>query len=152
MQAEAAKAEAAKAEAAQAEAAKAEAVKAEAAKAEAAKAEAAQAEAAKAEAAKAETAKAEAAQAEAAKAEAAKVAAIPWSPTSALDQVKAIQGLLRDLKYYRGPLDGDPGPATRAAIRDYQRANGDKETGEPSKALFDSLKEKRALSVSSTPG
>jgi peptidoglycan hydrolase-like protein with peptidoglycan-binding domain len=58
--------------------------------------------------------------------------------------VKAIQSLLRELKFYRDALDGDPGPATRAAIREYQRAYGEKETGEPSKALFDSLQEKRA--------
>ena len=35
--------------------------------------------------------------------------------------------------------------ATHAAIRDYQHMAGLKETGEPSKALFESLKEMRDL-------
>jgi hypothetical protein len=39
------------------------------------------------------------------------------------------------------------GPATRAAIRDYERSLGIAQTGEPSKALFDSLKEMRGLTA-----
>ena len=39
------------------------------------------------------------------------------------------------------------GPATRAAIRDYERSLGVAQTGEPSKTLFDSLKEMRGLTV-----
>ena len=39
------------------------------------------------------------------------------------------------------------GPATRAAIRDFERSLGLAQTGEPSKTLFDSLKEMRGLTA-----
>jgi peptidoglycan hydrolase-like protein with peptidoglycan-binding domain len=64
-------------------------------------------------------------------------------PTSTADQVTTIQRLLRDLNFLRDPSDGLYGPATRAAILDYERTAGLAQTGEPSKALFDSLKETR---------
>jgi peptidoglycan hydrolase-like protein with peptidoglycan-binding domain len=64
-------------------------------------------------------------------------------PTSTADQVTAIQRLLRDLNLLRDPPDGLFGPATRAAILDYERTAGLAQTGEPSKALFESLKETR---------
>ena len=66
-------------------------------------------------------------------------------PAATADQVKAIQGILGELKFYGAKADGQLGPATHTAIRDYQRASGLKESGEPSKALFDSLKEMRGL-------
>jgi peptidoglycan hydrolase-like protein with peptidoglycan-binding domain len=65
-------------------------------------------------------------------------------PTSTADQVTAIQRLLRDLNFLRDPTDGLYGPATRAAILDYERTAGLAQTGEPSKALFESLKETRS--------
>jgi peptidoglycan hydrolase-like protein with peptidoglycan-binding domain len=65
-------------------------------------------------------------------------------PTSTADQVTAIQRLLRDLNFLRDPADGLYGPAMRAAILDYERTAGLAQTGEPSKALFESLKEMRA--------
>jgi peptidoglycan hydrolase-like protein with peptidoglycan-binding domain len=64
-------------------------------------------------------------------------------PTSTVDQVTAIQRLLRDLNFSRDPPDGIYGPATRAAIVDYERTAGLAQTGEPSKALFESLKDMR---------
>lgn len=64
-------------------------------------------------------------------------------PTSIADQVTTIQRLLRDLNFLRDPSDGLYGPATRAAILDYERTAGLAQTGEPSKALFESLKETR---------
>jgi TPR repeat protein/peptidoglycan hydrolase-like protein with peptidoglycan-binding domain len=64
-------------------------------------------------------------------------------PTSIADQVTAVQRLLRDLNFSREPADGVYGPATRAAILDYERTAGLAQTGEPSKALFESLKEAR---------
>ena len=65
-------------------------------------------------------------------------------PEDRTDQVRAIQILLRELKFMdRGPT-GNLGPVTIGAIRDYQRTVGLPETGEASKALFDSLKETRA--------
>lgn len=104
--------------------------------------------------------KAEAAKADSAdKAQAAKVDAPPSPPVAAaateptldiwpsapVDQVKAIQTLLRDLNFSREAPDGVLGPATRSAIRDYERSLGLAQTGEPSKTLFDSLKEMRGL-------
>ena len=66
-------------------------------------------------------------------------------PTSGADQVRAIQTLLRELNFSQEAPDGRLGPATRTAIRDYERSLGLTQTGEPNKALFDSLKEMRAL-------
>lgn len=66
-------------------------------------------------------------------------------PASRLDQVKAVQTMLRDLRFYTKPIDGQASSATQTAIRDYQRTAGLKETGEVSKALFDSLQEMRKL-------
>ncbi len=68
-------------------------------------------------------------------------------PSVAVDQVKVIQTLLRDLNFSREAADGVLGPATRAAIRDYERSLGLAQTGEPSKTLFDSLREMRGLTV-----
>jgi localization factor PodJL len=93
--------------------------------------------------------KAEAAKPESAdKGQAAIAEPIPdaW-PNAAVDQVKAIQTLLRDLNFSREAPDGVLGPATRTAIRDYERSLGLAQTGEPSKTLFDSLKEMRGLTV-----
>jgi hypothetical protein len=71
----------------------------------------------------------------------------PW-PTDRTDQAKAIQILLRDLGFYSGTTYGTVGPATREAIRKFQLAAHEAETGEPSEMLFESLKKK---CVSSTP-
>ena len=68
-------------------------------------------------------------------------------PTTTADQVTAIQRLLRDLNFLRDPADGLYGPATRAAILDYERTAGLAQTGEPSKTLFESLKETRATTM-----
>ena len=68
-------------------------------------------------------------------------------PSATADQVKVIQILLRDLNFSREAPDGVLGPATRAAIRDYERSLGLVQTGEPSKTLFDSLKEMRGLTA-----
>jgi TPR repeat protein/peptidoglycan hydrolase-like protein with peptidoglycan-binding domain len=66
-------------------------------------------------------------------------------PASHADQVKAIQKLLLDLRFYTKKVDGQASGGTQRAIRDYERMIGLKETGEPSKAVFDSLKEMRKL-------
>lgn len=68
-------------------------------------------------------------------------------PASTADQVKAIQGLLCELNFLREEPDGAYGPATRAAILDYERAASLAQTGEPSKGLFQSLKETRRTMV-----
>jgi len=64
-------------------------------------------------------------------------------PSDPVAQTKAIQLLLRDLGLYTNTTNGTLGPATRAAIRAFQRGNGDPETGEPSEKLFDDLQKKR---------
>ena len=69
----------------------------------------------------------------------------PW-PTDRTDQAKAIQLLLRDLGLYGGTTYGTVGPATREAIRKFQLAADEAETGEPSEMLFESLKKKRCAS------
>ena len=56
----------------------------------------------------------------------------PASPQEAptnLAQRRFIQDLLRRLGYYDGPLNGQFGPAARAAIRRYQRETGAEPTG-----------------------
>jgi peptidoglycan hydrolase-like protein with peptidoglycan-binding domain len=65
-------------------------------------------------------------------------------PISTVDQVTAIQRLLRDLNFSRDPPDGIYGPATRAAIVEFERTAGLAQTGEPSKALFESLQDMRS--------
>jgi hypothetical protein len=70
----------------------------------------------------------------------------PW-PTDRTDQAKAIQILLRDLGFYSGTTYGTVGPATREAIRKFQLAAHEADTGEPSEVLFESLKKKCASSV-----
>jgi hypothetical protein len=77
---------------------------------------------------------------------AAKVDLPPW-PADSAAQVKAIQILLTDLDLYHGSTHGTLGPATRAAIRDFQRLEGELETGEPSEALFDALQKRRAQAI-----
>ena len=78
------------------------------------------------------------------KPEPAKVDPEAW-PTAVADQVKIVQIFLRELHFYRDAPDGRLGPATRAAIQDYQRAMGLKISGEPNREVFDSLKEMRAI-------
>ena len=72
-------------------------------------------------------------------------------PASTVDQVTAIQRLLRDLNFSRDPADGIYGPATRAAIVDFERTAGLAQTGEPSKALFESLKDMRSTMRRKSP-
>jgi TPR repeat protein len=65
-------------------------------------------------------------------------------PAKAPDQIRAIQKLLVDLKLLNAQPTGTVGPLTRRAIRTFQKQAGLKETGEPSQALFESLKAARA--------
>jgi TPR repeat protein/peptidoglycan hydrolase-like protein with peptidoglycan-binding domain len=103
----------------------------------------------KTEAAKPEQAKADAPPSSPAAAAAADPTLDAW-PNATADQVKVIQTLLRDLNFSREAPDGVLGPATRSAIRDYERSLGLAQTGEPSKTLFDSLKEMRGLTAPAT--
>jgi peptidoglycan hydrolase-like protein with peptidoglycan-binding domain len=66
-------------------------------------------------------------------------------PAAAAEQIRAIQRLLRELNFTREEPDGLTGPLTSAAIREYQSSVGLAQTGEPSRELFESLKEMRRL-------
>jgi peptidoglycan hydrolase-like protein with peptidoglycan-binding domain len=66
-------------------------------------------------------------------------------PATTVEQVRAIQRLLRELSFSREEPDGVAGPLTSAAIREYQASVGLPQTGEPTKEVFDSLKEMRKL-------
>jgi len=68
-------------------------------------------------------------------------------PTDRTDQAQAVQVLLRHLGYYRGTTNGTVGPQTRTAIREFQLASGEAETGDVSEALFEQLKKKCASSA-----
>jgi len=69
----------------------------------------------------------------------------PQQPKSSMraGQIQAIQLLLRDLGFYDNTTNGTLGPATRTAIREFQRSNGDPETGEPSEKLLEDLRKKK---------
>ena len=67
-----------------------------------------------------------------------------WPPAAA-DQVRRVQALLREMRFYDRAPDGRMGPATRAAIREYEGLAGLKVTGQPNRELFDSLKEMQLL-------
>jgi localization factor PodJL len=76
----------------------------------------------------------------------------PPPPTSAdlakqaeAERIKSIQALLRAMNFSKDAPDGKAGPATRNAIREYERAAGLKETGEPTQTLLDSLREMSGL-------
>jgi hypothetical protein len=68
-------------------------------------------------------------------------------PTDKTDQAQAVQVLLRHLGYYRGTTNGTVGPQTRTAIREFQLAAGDAETGEVTEGLFEALKKRCAASA-----
>ncbi|MBK1668038.1 hypothetical protein CKO28_08310 [Rhodovibrio sodomensis] len=57
-------------------------------------------------------------------------------------QAKQLQRLLNQLGFGAGPVDGVPGSQTRAAIRDFQQANGLPADGYPSVALLQRLQQK----------
>lgn len=50
--------------------------------------------------------------------------------------VRDVQTALKDRGFYRGPIDGLAGPMTSDAIRAFERAVGQPETGEPSERLL----------------
>jgi TPR repeat protein/peptidoglycan hydrolase-like protein with peptidoglycan-binding domain len=73
-----------------------------------------------------------------------------WPPAPA-DQIKAVQTLLFELNLLRDTPDGVMGPMTRTAIRDYEKTANLRITGEPSKALFDSMMERRRSGAPAKP-
>ena len=72
------------------------------------------------------------------------------SKRSAADLVLEIQRELAAKGYYDGAVDGIAGPRASLAIRNFEKANGLKVTGEPSEALLESIR--HALSKSDITG
>ena len=70
---------------------------------------------------------------------------VAFGPSSR--QVVSVQEDLGALGYYAGPIDGVPGPRTRAAIRAYRRAAGLAGGGGVTGELVDSLRRSRAGAV-----
>ena len=65
---------------------------------------------------------------------------VAW-PNDKIEQVRAIQQALFDLKLLKDKPDGALGPMTRNAIKNFQKNAGITETGEPSKDLYLALKQ-----------
>ena len=63
----------------------------------------------------------------------------PGWPAAPLEQVRAIQQALLDLKLLRDKPDGVAGPMTRNAIKAFQKSIGEAETGEPTREVFAAL-------------
>jgi TPR repeat protein/peptidoglycan hydrolase-like protein with peptidoglycan-binding domain len=97
-----------------------------------------------AKSAEAQSADAKSADTKPAETKSASTAATSDWPAKAPDQIRAIQKLLIDLKLLKAEPTGTVGPLTRRAIHAYQKQAGLKDTGEPSQALFESLKAARA--------
>jgi hypothetical protein len=61
--------------------------------------------------------------------------AIGW-PKSAIERVRSVQQVLIDLRRLNGKADGIAGPATRAAIIDFEKSIGLRETGAVSREVY----------------
>lgn len=61
----------------------------------------------------------------------------------------SVQGQLAHLGYYNGSVDGQSGPQTLTAIKQYQQKNALKQTGQVSRKLLDHLKFTRKISDAS---
>jgi len=61
--------------------------------------------------------------------------AIGW-PKSPAEQIRTIQRMLIDLQRLHGKADGIAGPATRAAIIDFEKSVGLRETGKASREVY----------------
>jgi peptidoglycan hydrolase-like protein with peptidoglycan-binding domain len=68
----------------------------------------------------------------------------PAWPKAAVDQVKAVQQALVDQHRLRGKADGAAGPATRAAIREFEKSAGLPETGQASREVYLALVKAKA--------
>lgn len=63
----------------------------------------------------------------------------PSTPPIGDPAVKQVQGILKDLNFYAGPVDGLQGPNTHKAIEAYQRKVGLSPSGEIDSLLLDQL-------------
>ncbi len=71
-------------------------------------------------------------------------AAAPAAPAAKPGLVFDLQRALAERNYYDGVPDGLLGPRTQQAIRNFEQANGFKQTGEPSEALLARVLQARA--------
>ena len=63
------------------------------------------------------------------------------------DAVRAVQKRLKELGYYNGSADGDFGPATEAAVKAFQKANGLSADGKVGKQTLAKMNTKTAVSA-----
>ncbi len=68
----------------------------------------------------------------------------PAWPKATVDQVKAVQQALIDQHRLRGKADGAAGPATRTAIREFEKGAGLTETGQASREVYLALVKAKA--------
>ena len=66
------------------------------------------------------------------------------------DAVRAVQKRLKELGYYNGSADGDFGPATEAAVKAFQKANGLKADGKVGKQTLAKMNAKTAVNKGSS--
>ena len=66
------------------------------------------------------------------------------------DAVRAVQKRLKELGYYNGSADGDFGPATEAAVKAFQKANGLSADGKVGKQTLAKMNAKTAISSKGT--
>ena len=62
------------------------------------------------------------------------------------EAVRVVQRRLKELGYYKGSADGDFGPATEAAVKEFQRANGLTADGKVGKKTLEKMNGKNAVS------
>lgn len=62
------------------------------------------------------------------------------------DAVRAVQRRLKELGYYKGSADGDFGPATEKAVKEFQQANGLSADGKVGQKTLEKLNSKNAIS------
>ena len=62
------------------------------------------------------------------------------------EAVRVVQRRLKELGYYKGSADGDFGPATEEAVKEFQRANGLSADGKVGKKTLEKMNGKNAVS------
>ena len=62
------------------------------------------------------------------------------------DAVRAVQRRLKELGYYKGSADGDFGPATESAVKEFQKANGLTADGKVGEKTLSKMNAKTAVS------
>ncbi|WP_139374193.1 peptidoglycan-binding domain-containing protein [Enhydrobacter aerosaccus] len=85
------------------------------------------------------------------------VATAPFDPSAQApaplrsEEVREAQGRLRSFGFNPGPVDGTPGPMTRAAIMHYQQERGLQQTGQLDRDLLDQLRRDPAPQLAVRP-